>query len=106
MNQIAWPPVAEAWQQLRALSDDDETRRLADVRERALMSELTEIAAAERRGKKIGEEVGEARGKVLGEKIGEARAEARHAQAKQEALKALLAEGMSEARAKAILGLP
>ncbi len=83
MNQIAWPPVVEAWQQLKALSDDDEARRLADVRERALKAELTEIAAAERRG--------EARGA---------------AKTRQELLQTLIADGMSEADARTLLHLP
>ncbi len=90
MNQIAWPPVVEAWQHLKALSDDDETRRLADVRERALKTELTELAAAERRG--------EARGKAQGEAEGIAKTQ-------QAALQALIADGMSEMRARIILGL-
>ncbi len=50
MNQIAHPPVLEAMQHLRVLSSDDETRRLAEVRERAWISERTEIEAAELRG--------------------------------------------------------
>ena len=80
MNQIAYPPVKEALQQLKALSADEETRRLADVRERSLMAERTEIEAAEARGKALGEAqgkalgeaLGEARGKALGEALGEA----------------------------------
>lgn len=50
MNQIAHPPVLAAMQHLRVLSSDDETRRLAEVRERAWISERTEIEAAELRG--------------------------------------------------------
>lgn len=95
MNQIAWPPVAEAWQQLKALSDDEEARRLADVRERALKAERTEIAAAERRG----EERGEVRGLALGEALGAAKA-------REELLQTLIADGMSEAKARALLHLP
>ncbi len=95
MNQIAWPPVVEAWQQLKALSDDDEARRLADVRERALKAELTEIAAAERRG--------EARGEARGVALGEARGAAK---VRQELLQTLIADGMSEADARTLLHLP
>ena len=50
MNQIAHPPVRQAVRKLKSLSADDETRRLAEVRERALMTERTEINAAEKRG--------------------------------------------------------
>lgn len=39
MNQIAHPPVRQAMRKLKTLSADDETRRLAEVRERALSSE-------------------------------------------------------------------
>jgi hypothetical protein len=80
MNQIAYPPVKDALQQLKTLSADEETRRLAEVHERALMAERTEIEAAEARG--------ETRGAM---------------QAKQEALQSLIQSGMSEAQARAIL---
>ena len=84
MNQIAYPPVLEALQQLKALSADDEARRLAEVRERAMMSESTEIEAALARGKDIGKEIGAA-------------------QAKAEALRCLIESGIPEAQARAIL---
>jgi predicted transposase/invertase (TIGR01784 family) len=76
MNQIAYPPVKEALEQLKALSADEETRRLAEVRERSLMAERTEIEAAEERGAM---------------------------RAKQEALQSLILSGMSEAQARIIL---
>ena len=63
MNQIAYPPVRRAVRKLKALSADDETRRLADVRERALSNERTEINAAKRRGKLEG--VNEANAKAI-----------------------------------------
>ena len=88
MNQIAYPPVLEALQQLKALSADDEARRLAEVRERAMMSERTEIEAALARG----EDIGEARGKEMGA-----------AQAKAEALRCLIESGIPEAQARTIL---
>lgn len=76
MNQIAYPPVQMALDQLRALSADDETRRLAEVRERAMMSEITEIEAAILRGK---------------------------AEGKAESLRCLIESGIPEAQARAIL---
>lgn len=84
MNQIAHPPILEAMQQLKMLSSDDETRRLAEVRESALMSERTEIEAGLIRGTEIGKELGAA-------------------QAKAEALQAMIDDGIPEARTKSIL---
>ena len=80
MNQIAYPPVKEALKQLTALSKDEETRYLADMRERALMAERTEIDAAEARGKALGA-----------------------METKQEVLQSLIQSGMNEAQARAIL---
>ena len=78
MNQIAYPPVKEALKQLQALSADEETRRLADMRERALMAERTEIDAAEARGE---------------------------ARTKEHVLMRLIQSGMSEAQARAIIDM-
>ena len=78
MNQIAYPPVKEALKQLTALSADEETRRLADMRERALMAERTEIDAAEARGE---------------------------LRTKEHVLKRLIQSGMSEAQARAIVDI-
>lgn len=86
MNQIAWPPVAEAWKHLQELSADEETRRLAEVRERALKDEIAQISAAEQRGIAIGEQRGAAK-------------------AKQELLQNLIDGGMSEAQARQMLKL-
>ncbi|MEN9865295.1 MAG: hypothetical protein RL748_885 [Pseudomonadota bacterium] len=98
MNQIAYPPVVEAWKQLKTLSDDEQARRLADVRERALIAERTEIEAAEARGKAQGEVLGVARGEVIGEARGVARAN-------QNALARMIESGMTEAQARKILDL-
>jgi hypothetical protein len=84
MNQIAHPPVQDAIAQLKSLSSNEETRYLVERRERALKTERTEIAAAEERGKALGEAQGAMR-------------------AKQEALQSLILSGMSEAQARAIL---
>lgn len=90
MNQLAYPPVLEAMALLEALSEDEEARRLADVRERALIAERTEIEAAEERGEARGEVRGEARGIQL---------------ANERALRSLIQSGMSEVQARAILNL-
>lgn len=55
MNQITYPPVQQALTHLRALSADDEARRLAFVRERALRDEISELQGARREGIQQGE---------------------------------------------------
>lgn len=102
MNQIAWPPVAEAWKHLQELSADEETRRLAEVRERALKDEIAQISAAERRGMAIGEERGIAIGEERGIAIGEERGATK---VKQELLQSLIDGGMSEEQARQLLKL-
>ena len=82
MTEIAYPPVQQALGILKNLSADEEARRLALVRERALLNEITELNAARREG--------EARGE---------------AKAMQEALGKLVASGMNEDQARKILGL-
>ena len=90
MNQIAHPPVLEAMQRLKGLSADEESRRMAEARELALLTERIEIDAAEKRG----ETRGEARGISIGA-----------AQAMETAVQRLTANGMTEASARAMLGL-
>lgn len=58
MNDISHAPIRQALQQLQELSADDEARRLAFVRERALRDELSELRAARREGLKQGLEQG------------------------------------------------
>jgi hypothetical protein len=94
MNQLAYPPVLEAMALLEALSEDEEARRLADVRERALIAERTEIEAAEERGEARGEARGEVRGEARGIQL-----------ANERALRSLIQSGMSEVQARAILNL-
>ena len=50
MQQIDYPPVQQALQRIRDLSADEETRRLAFVRERALRDERSELRAAREEG--------------------------------------------------------
>ena len=98
MNQIAHPPVLEAMQRLKGLSADEESRRMAEARELALLTERIEIDAAEKRGEIRGEIRGETRGEARGITIGAA-------QAMETAVKRLMANGMTEASARAMLGL-
>ncbi len=83
MNQIDYAPVQQALAQLHSLSADEETRRLADRREMALVTEMLETQAAEARGKAEG-----------------------RAEVQQELLQTLIADGMPEAKARALLHLP
>ncbi|TBU92206.1 hypothetical protein DNJ96_15445, partial [Stutzerimonas kirkiae] len=61
---IESPAVKKAHARLQALSDDDEARRLAFVRERALHDEVTEKAEAEARGRLAGKAEGKIEGRA------------------------------------------
>jgi predicted transposase/invertase (TIGR01784 family) len=78
MSEIAYPPVQQALGILKHLSADEEARRLALVRQRALLNEISELNAARREGKVDG---------------------------LREALARLIASGIEPARARALLGL-
>jgi hypothetical protein len=60
MAEITYEPVLKAMERLKELSADEETRRLAFVRERALHDEASLINDAEQRGEKKGWVKGEA----------------------------------------------
>ena len=51
MVDTSYEPVRKAMERLKELSADEETRRLAFVRERALRDEISFINDAERRGR-------------------------------------------------------
>ncbi len=59
MAQVEHPPIREAMNRVRALSADEQARRLAFVRERALHDEVTLLKEAQRRGEQIGLEKGQ-----------------------------------------------
>ena len=59
MARIDYPPVHEALERLKDLSADEETRRLAFVRERALRDERSELRGAREEGKAEGKAEGE-----------------------------------------------
>jgi hypothetical protein len=82
MSQLSYPPVQQALDMLKDLSADAETQHRALVRERALHDERTLLQAAEQKGKLEGK-----------------------LEAKQEALTLMVASGIAEARARAILDL-
>lgn len=60
MNQITYPPVQQALAHLKNLSADEEARRLAFVRERALHDEISELQGARREGWEEGLQQGRA----------------------------------------------
>ncbi len=67
MAQIDYPPVQRALDELKRLSADDEARRLAFVRERALRDERSEMRGAKEEGRAEGKLEGRLEGKLEGE---------------------------------------
>ncbi len=55
---------------MKRLSADEETRRLAELREKALKTKLAEIAAARKEGEQIGRDIGMNIGMNKGKLIG------------------------------------
>lgn len=66
MSNIAHEPVKKAMSRIRELSADEEARRLAFVRERALRDELSLLNDAKREGLEEGEKLGLNKGERLG----------------------------------------
>ena len=62
MATVTHEPVKQAMNRIRELSADDEARRLAFVRERALHDEVSFLNEAKREGREEGREVGRAEG--------------------------------------------
>jgi predicted transposase/invertase (TIGR01784 family) len=58
MSTVAHEPVKQAMNRIRALSADEEARRLAFVRERALRDEVSLLNEAKREGREEGREQG------------------------------------------------
>ncbi|MBB3101887.1 Rpn family recombination-promoting nuclease/putative transposase [Azomonas macrocytogenes] len=58
MSNVTHEPVRQAMQQLEQLSSDEEAKRLAFVRERALRDEISELKAARKEGLEQGLEKG------------------------------------------------
>ena len=90
MSEIDYPPVQQALGILKHLSADEEARRLALVRQRALINEISELNAARHEGKEEGKAEGLAEGEAKG---------------MREALARLIASGIEPARARTLLGL-
>ena len=94
MAAIAYPPVKQALDHIKALSADAETRRLAFVRERALHDEVSERRAEREKGRLEGKLEGKIEGKIEG-----------HREGLETALARLIQSGMSENQARQLLGL-
>ena len=62
MEHYTNPNIHKAFRALQALSADDEARQLAEMRERALSDEVSELNAARLEGERIGETRGERKG--------------------------------------------
>ncbi|MDR5865091.1 hypothetical protein QC758_19225 [Halomonas campisalis] len=58
MAKVAHEPVKRALSRIRELSADEEARRLAFVRERALRDEVSLLNEAKREGRQEGEQLG------------------------------------------------
>ena len=102
MSQPADQPVQQALELPKDVSSDYETERKAFVRERALRDEISQLASARRAGFQEG----------LEKARQEARQEARQKgfqigfqESMQKAITKMIQSGMTEAQARAILGL-
>ncbi|WP_295544337.1 Rpn family recombination-promoting nuclease/putative transposase [uncultured Thiohalocapsa sp.] len=107
MATVTHEPVKQAMQRIRALSADEEARRLAFVRERALRDEVSFLNEAKREGREEGLEKGREEGLEKGLEKG--RAESREEIARTLITMNLLtdaqiatASGLSEAHIKAL----
>lgn len=69
MAQIDYPPVHQALARVRELSADEETRRLAFVRERAVRDERNAMRGAREEGRLEGELAGEIKGRLEGQAV-------------------------------------
>jgi predicted transposase/invertase (TIGR01784 family) len=111
MANVAHEPVKKAMNRIRELSADEEARRLAFVRERALRDEVSFINDAERRGRREGRREGRIEGLTEGriEGLTEGRMEAMRETARNLIAMNVLsdaqiaqASGLTEAEVKAI----
>ena len=70
MAAIEHAPIQEALNRVRQLSADEEARRLAFVRERALHDEVSLLQEAREEGERLGIQKGERLGLQKGEQLG------------------------------------
>ena len=94
MSQPADQPVQQALEFPKDVSADYETERKAFVRERALRDEISQLASARRAGFQEGLEKARQEGFQIG-----------FQESMQKAITKMIQSGMTEAQARAILGL-
>ncbi len=63
--------IKKAQEELEYLSGDEEARRIAELREKAIRDEITNLEGARAEGELIGEARGKAEGEIIGEERGE-----------------------------------
>ena len=63
--------IKKAQEELEYLSGDEEARRIAELREKAIRDEITNLEGARAEGKALGKTEGEVIGEERGRKIGE-----------------------------------
>ena len=98
MSQPADQPVQQALEFPKDVSADYETERKAFVRERALRDEISQLASARRAGFQEGLDEARQEARQKGFQIG-------FQESMQEAITKMIQSGMTEAQARAILGL-
>ena len=62
--------IKKAQEELEYLSGDEEARRIAELREKAIRDEITNLEGARAEGELIGEARGKAEGEIIGEERG------------------------------------
>ena len=110
MSQLSYPPVQQALEMLKDLSADDDNLRKAFVRERALRDEVSQLASARMEGLQEGERKGWQAGLQEGRQAGlqegkQAGLQEGESKGLQKAITKMVQSGMSDAQARAILGL-
>ena len=63
--------IKEAVEKLEEISSDEEKIRIAELREKYILDQNTNISGAEERGRKEGERIGQERGEKIGQERGE-----------------------------------
>ncbi|MFA7667350.1 MAG: Rpn family recombination-promoting nuclease/putative transposase, partial [Burkholderiaceae bacterium] len=108
MGTITHTPVQQALQELEQLSGDEEARRLAFVRERAMRDEASFLSAARKEGREEGERKGREQGRKEGERKGreDGRQEGEHEARRVIARRLLLQPGFDDTAIARITGLP
>ncbi len=103
MATVVHEPVKQAMNRIRVLSADEEARRLAFVRERALHDEVSFLNEAKREGREEGREEGRKEGREEGREKG--REEGRKAGREQVARNLIAMDLLTDEQIAAASGL-